>query len=157
MSNIMEIKINIPDNCELILDGNTYIIKEKQKPLPKTWEEFCENYPVEENEYYISLLSDVCSISKIGERIYTEDRNLCSTKEEAEAFLALMQLRRLRNAWVEDWKPSTKHYSIYIKENEIKVGEYFITRYTLSFSTETMAKEFADCFKDLIMKAKILL
>jgi hypothetical protein len=58
----MEIKIQIPDNCELVKDENTYIV--------------------------------VDSI----------DRNLCSSREEAEAFLALMQLRQLRKAWVGSWE-----------------------------------------------------
>ena len=30
-----EVKIQIPDNCELIKDGDTYIVKEKNnKPIP---------------------------------------------------------------------------------------------------------------------------
>mgnify|MGYP003095628425 CR=1 FL=1 len=153
----MEVKINIPDNCELVQEGNTYIVKEKQKPLPKTWGEFCKNYPVEEKEYYISLSRDIQSMSEIGERICSEDRNFCSTKEEAEAFLALMQLRRLRNAWVEDWKPIEGHYSVYITGGDVTVSKFSATRYTLSFPTSDMANEFAECFKDLIMKAKILL
>ena len=33
------------------------------------------------------------------------DKNICISKEETEAFLALMQLRQLRKAWVDDWEP----------------------------------------------------
>ena len=33
----MEVKIQIPDNCELIKSGDTYIVKEKDKP--RSWEE----------------------------------------------------------------------------------------------------------------------
>lgn len=153
----MDVKINIPDNCELIQEGNTYIVKEKKKTLPKTWEEFCENYPVEDEEYYINLVSDISSVAKAGVRFCDSDRDLCSTKEEAEAFLALMQLRRLRNAWVGDWKISGSYYSIYMVENDITVGRCEFIRRVLSFPTSDMAVEFSDCFKDLIMKAKILL
>ena len=41
----MEVKIQIPDNCELIKDGDTYIVKEKNDK-PRSWEEFCRKYPV---------------------------------------------------------------------------------------------------------------
>ena len=33
----MEVKIQIPDNCELIKDGNTYIVKEKKQGPPRSW------------------------------------------------------------------------------------------------------------------------
>ena len=94
----MEVKINIPDNCELVQEGNTYIVKEKQKPLPRSWEEFCKNYPIEKEEYFILFTSKVSPTYGVRERYCNGDCNLCSTKEEAEAFLTLMQLRRLRNA-----------------------------------------------------------
>ena len=68
-----------------------------------------------------------------------------------------MQLKRLRNAWVGDWEYSEVHYSVYISDGDITVSKYQVMRYTLSFPTSDMAVEFADCFKDLIMKAKILL
>ena len=41
VSLIMEVKIQIPDNCELIKDGDTYIVKEKKNDKPRIWEEFC--------------------------------------------------------------------------------------------------------------------
>lgn len=34
--------------------------------------------------------------------MYT-DKNICISSKEAEAFLALMQLRQLRRAWIGDW------------------------------------------------------
>lgn len=152
-----EVKIQIPDNCELIKDGNTYIVKERKQGPPRSWEEFCEKNPVEDEEYYINIVSVISSVAKAGVRFCDSDRNLCSTKEEAEVFLALMQLRRLRNAWVEDWKPIEGHYSVYITGGDVTVSKFSATRYTLSFPTLDMANDFADCFKDLIMKAKILL
>ena len=32
-----EVKIQIPDNCELIKDGDNYVVREKQNP-PRSWE-----------------------------------------------------------------------------------------------------------------------
>ena len=53
----MEVKINIPDNCELVKEGNTYIVKEKQKTFPKSWEEFCENYRIKKvNGIYLLVV-----------------------------------------------------------------------------------------------------
>lgn len=153
----MEVKINIPDNCELVQEGNTYIVKEKQKPLPKTWEEFCEKYPVEKEEYYINLVSDICPVSTTGTRFCDSDRNLCSTIDEAEAFLALIQLRRLRNAWVKNCKIPIHYYAIYFINDDITITKCSFKHKPLSFPTSDMAVEFADCFEDLILKAKILL
>ena len=39
-----EVTITIPDNCDLVKEGNTYVIKEKVTK-PQSWEEFCENFP----------------------------------------------------------------------------------------------------------------
>lgn len=55
----MEVKIQIPDNCELIKDGDTYIVKEKKQGPPKSWEEFCERYPLQKEEAYIDSYSDI--------------------------------------------------------------------------------------------------
>ena len=59
VSLIMEVKIQIPDNCELIKDGDTYIVKEKKNDKPRIWEEFCEKYPIKKGEAYIDSLSNI--------------------------------------------------------------------------------------------------
>ena len=97
----MEVKIQIPDNCELVKEGDVYKIKEFS--YPKTWEEYCKMYPNVKNEYYINFNSQP-TITSGESRQFICDKNLLSSKEEAEAFLALMQLRQLRKAWVGDWK-----------------------------------------------------
>lgn len=157
----MEIKINIPDNCELIKNGDTYIVKEKKDNKPRSWEEFCERYPVKRGESYIMVGAD---------RIFTTDENYddkrlgktwCTSKEEAEAFLALMQLRQLRKAWVGDWnyEISSQNYIpsiVYVKKSGIIITESIYNN-VLSFPTKEMAEEFLTCFKDLCKTAKILL
>ena len=99
-----EVKIQIPDNCELIKDGDTYIVKEKKQVPPKSWEEFCERYPIQKGEAYIDTCGNIGVRTTEYERSGRASKNWCVSKEEAEAFLALMQLRQLRKAWVGDWE-----------------------------------------------------
>lgn len=156
----MEVKIQIPDNCELIKDGNTYIVKEK-KNKPRSWEEFCKNYPRTKDEYFICDNSSIAQVSNITyTRKAVSDRNICTSKEEAEAFLALMQLRQLRKAWVGDWKPNIYDaiYGIFVtRTNIVQIGYYGNIRRSLTFPTKEMAEDFLYCFKDLCETAKILL
>lgn len=155
----MEVKIQIPDNCELIKDGDTYIVKEKNNK-PRSWEELCKSYPVKDTEYFISDRSNIvrCTFG-IASREVSEDKNLCSSEEEAEAFLALMQLRQLRKVWVGDWNPSGNCYYaiIFSIETGLKIGEYSSTYRALSFPTLEMTVDFLNCFKDLCETAKVLL
>lgn len=87
------ITIEVPDNCKLIKEDDTTfkVITERE---PKTWKDFCDIVPVI-NEYYIDQFSNVHSISS-GKRDPMYDRTLCATREEAEAIVALIQLRRLK-------------------------------------------------------------
>ena len=155
----MEVKIQIPDNCELIKDGDTYIVKEKNSK-PKTWSKFCGDYPIQPSEYYIDDQSRVLPMTMIGVfRDAIVDKNCCTSKEEAEAFLALMQLRQLRKAWVGDWEPihNEECYCIFFDRKNVLIGECRFTNYVLSFPTKEMAEEFLTCFRDLCETAKILL
>ena len=140
----MEVKIQIPDNCELIKDGDTYVVKEKKNDKPKTWDEFCEKYPIKSGESYIVISTD---------RIFTTDENYdgkrlsktwCTSKEEAKAFLALMQLRQLRKAWVGDWEPDSDSTLIaiiyHVGRKEVTID--FTYNSPLFFPTEEMAEEF---------------
>lgn len=160
----MEVKIQIPDNCELIKDGDIYVVKEKNQEPPRSWEEFCERYPKKTGEAYIDNMSYI----KIYNtdclnclRTPITDRNICVSKEEAEAFLALMQLRQLRKAWVGDWDINeNKEYSVILYDFKdgltIYTGE-FCCYTTMSFPEERVAREFLNYFKDLLEKAKVLL
>ena len=155
----MNVTITIPDYCELIKDGNTYIVKEKKQEPPRSWREFCKNYPKTTNEHFI------CYDSSIGQILNTpdlrdaeHDKNICISKEEAKAFLALMQLRQLRKAWVGDWKPliDANCGIIFPFKGCLITGIRTGSR-VLSFPTEAMAKDFLNCFRDLCETAKILL
>lgn len=160
-----DITITIPDNCELIKDGNTYVVREKKQVPPRSWREFCENCPRTANEYFIGYDSSIGQIFNTPcPRDAEHDKNICSSKEEAKAFLALMQLRQLRKAWVGDWEPdgmtdfsAIRHDISYGRSNVIASENYHYQTRTLSFPTKEMAKEFLECFRDLCETAKCLL
>lgn len=158
-----EVKIQIPDNCELVKDGDNYVVREKKQNPPRSWEDFCRNYPITETEHFIGTFSAITDTEEGTLRTTHSDRNLCVSKEEAEAFLALMQLRQLRKAWVGDWEqPNSKTYIAAIAYNVdntevfVKVGNYWSNK-NLSFPTQEMAEDFLSCFKELCETAKILL
>ena len=158
-----EVKIQIPDNCELVKDGDSYVVREKMQNPPRSWKEFCEKYPLTDKEAFIDSDSNIRPPCMCGERKALSGKNWCASKQEAEAFLALMQLRQLRKAWVGDWEqPNSKTYiaaiahNINNKEVAVETGNYW-SNMSLSFPTKEMAEDFLNCFKDLCETAKILL
>ena len=154
-----EVKIQIPDNCELIKDGDTYIVTEKKQGPPRSWEEFCKKYPVESREAFIDSSSHIQIRVIDSDRYENTGRNWCYSKEEAEAFLALMQLRQLRKAWVGDWEPKLgKHFAVISDTDKglDVIGSFDIVR-SMSFPDRPMAEDFFDCFRDLCEKARKLL
>lgn len=135
----------------------------QEKTCVRSWEEFCDNYGISLNEYYIDSLSNI----NLNEKTYRkteEDRNLLDTREDAEAFLALIQLKRLRDQWWEvlSWKPDytdvgiTK-YSIVLLENKISIGNVYTMNKFLVFPTREIAEDFLNCFRELIEKVKELI
>lgn len=155
-----EVKIQIPDNCELIKDGDTYIVREKKQGPPRSWEEFCKKYPLKQGEAYIDSNSEIDVANYKYSRNVSCSKNWCTSKEEAEAFLALMQLRQLRKSWVGDWEPVA--YKLYIAItttvfNSVVTWEFLNTSKPLSFPTREMAEDFLNCFRDLCETAKPLL
>jgi hypothetical protein len=137
---------------------------EKQNELPKTWEEFCERYPFKAQEAFINSASKSITIGDYIDhkyRIPDNDKNLCTSKQEAEAFLAFMQLRQLRKAYVKDWEPdwncSLVKFCIIVGHNKMKVMDSYFCQAPLSFPTEKLANQFLNNFKDLLEIAKPLL
>ena len=153
-----EVKIQIPDNCELIKDGDTYVVKEKKQKPPRSWEEFCKRFPLKNGEAYIEPDSTIGVANYKSSRNVSGGKNWCTSKEEAEAFLALMQLRQLRKAWVGDWKITGQlYYCIIPSKTKITVMDNFSVLRSLSFPTQSMAYDFLNCFRDLCETAKMLL
>ena len=157
----MEIKeMIIPENWECIIENGVATFKEKKQTPPKSWEEFCERYPIKKGESYIATSSSIYSA-------YYDfkgrcSKNFCVSKEEAEAFLAFMQLRQLRKAWVGKWEPSYgENFSVILVEkrtNNFRIGYGpYVYNYLMTFPTKEMAVDFLSCFRDLCETAKILL
>lgn len=151
------VTIEIPDDSELIKEGNIYRICQV---VPKTWEEFCDRTPVRQ-EYFIDYDSRI-TLREYKDRHFRGDRNLHTSEAEAEATLALIQLIRLREAWVREWVPK-KLDSVYYIYNDldgtIRTGliTNYINCHTLTFPSEMMAHQFVECFRYLLSKAKKLI
>ena len=155
----MEVKINIPDNCELIRKGDTYIIKEKYHP--RTWEEYCERYPRRKGEFYFKEGGTIVAIDNTAgmNKNPEQDKVLMNSLAETRAFVALMQLRQLWKAWVGDFKFNWDSEDYFCIINTLVDPTVVETSYpkVLSFPSEEMADEFLECFEDLIKQAQPLL
>ena len=122
--------------------------------LPKTWEEFCKNYPIKRGEFYITSLSEIHESTCSRNRCSIADKNVCSSQKSAEAHLAMIQLEKLRDCWRQGWKP-TPHQTVFaikFANRSLEVYEY-CSREFLSFKDRETATEFLKNFKDLIEKA----
>lgn len=133
--------------------------EKQQNEIPKTWEELCErNW--KENAYYIDNSSKIIGIS--GYMNCITDKNVCTSKQEAEAFLALMQLRQLRKAYVGSWEPDwtncmVSKYNIACIEGVLSIFDTVTVQRSMSFPNSKLAKQFFNNFKDLLEIAKPLL
>ena len=120
--------------------------------LPKTWEEFCANYPVKESEATLGWDACIINCTNIeGRRRGYKFKVIMPSRKSAEAHLAMMQLEQLRDCWRQGWKPTDCNtgYSItHYYEGYSILPFNFIS--FLSFPTKKMAEEFLECFKDLI-------
>ena len=69
-------------------------------PLPRSWEEFCEKYPVKETEAVICCDSSIADCKGLGKKRDSEYyRDICPSKKSAEAHLAMIQLEQLRDCY----------------------------------------------------------
>jgi hypothetical protein len=124
--------------------------------LPKTWKEFCNNYPIKAGESWIGSQNfiNVCR----SDLPYRQYKNWIPSKQSAEAHLAMIQLEQLRNCWRQGWKPNwlegnVQKYVIQKWRDRISTETTYVTHSFLSFPTYEMAEEFLKCFKDLIEQA----
>lgn len=148
------IKINVPEGKRAVYNENTQTIEFIDITRSKSWEEFCENHPNTKGEYWLDQYSNIYTIISSGPRCAEYRRSLLATKEDAEAIRALMQLTRLHDEWVEgsDYKKYSEKAYIYIEDiPHVSVG---FNHHFLDFPTSKMAREFLDCFKELITKAQ---
>ena len=153
--------IEIPEGFELKKVSDTeYKIVKKEKSLPKTWEEFCELYPIKKDECFIETRSDIVR-ANCKNRNSCSDKNVLPSGEKAEAILALCQLIQLRDCYNDGYKPDWKNprqekYTIYYNTNYPDKGTNCVSVRALAFKTKELRDEFLDNFKDLIEKLKSL-
>ena len=154
------IEIEVPDGKRVIWKDGKVIFEDIKSQLPKTWEEFCKNYPINSGEFVIGLSSQIGS-PHWGDRDINIDRNVLPNYKAGEAHLAYMQLHQLRDCYREGWLPDglSNQYSIeryYDPSNGVvkfRVIKYYSISKFLSFQTEERAKEFLNNFRNFIEKA----
>lgn len=145
-----EIKIQAPEGYEIDKQKSTFekIVFKKIDNTPKTWEEYC-TLTKGESSYFTGCANNVCLTNNSG------SHNEFSNRERARQFIALGQLIQLRDYWVRGYKEFK--YALLVTRNE-NILVYYLSGYhtyqhILTFPTEKMAREFKDCFYDLIKQA----
>lgn len=161
-------EIKIPSGCEvdkITTEGGSVVItfKMKEQQYPKTWEEFCEMYPIKKGETNITPQSGIYIFkSESTRREENCDRNVLPDLATAEAVLALCQLIQLRECynqgWVPDWteRGETKHV---IRFCGAEIFTSICARYCdspLYFKTNELRDQFLGNFRGLIEKLKPL-
>ena len=126
-------------------------------PLPRSWEEFCRNNPVQVGECWLENCDEIRKkeLSTNEARIY---KNWIPSQKSAEAHLALIQLEQLRDCYrqgdIPDFTKPISKYCIAKIDKRIDVIESSYTSYFLSFTKKEVAKEFFTNFKPLIKIAE---
>lgn len=164
-----ETKITAPDGCEIekveLVDGVAVVtFREKERKLPKSWEEFCEMFPDFIGEYFIApeIEEKIGQVAEVmdGQKRTSSNAELLPDRSTAEAVLALCQLIQLRNAyngdWVPDWTDNESKFTIDYIEAEIYSGEVRGCCTPLYFGTKEIRDEFLRFFRPLIEKLKPL-
>ena len=141
-----ELKIIPPIGYEIDRQKSTFekIIFKKIPENPKTWEDYCslmKGKTIHYSDYYYIIL-----------RSFQDAYNMFATEERARQFIALGKLLQLRDYWVKGY--SEFRYALFGTKDGISlcVCSGFST-YSLTFPTKEMAREFKECFRDLINQA----
>ena len=142
-----ELKIEIPQGYEIDRQKSTFekIIFKKIPENPKTWEEYC-SLMKGKTVYY----TNCNNITVSG---FSDAHDKFVTKKRAEQFIALGKLLQLRDCWVKGYDEF--RYALYgdILDKTAICDFLDNVHYPLTFPTKEMAKEFKDCFEDLIKQA----
>ena len=159
------IKVEVPEWHKAVYNEDTQKVEmvkveKAMVELPKSWEEFCENFPFKKGECVISYYGTIDNID--AEARYKQSVNTLPNKETAEAFLALMQLVQLRDCyrqgWTPDWEDDEQQkYSVITYSGEVCTETRITTKGVLSFQSEEIRNEFLENFRELIEEAKELI
>ena len=127
-------------------------------PLPRSWEEFCEKYPVKETEAVICCDSSIADCKGLGEKRDSEYyRDICPSKKSAEAHLAMIQIEQLRDCYRGLFVTVTGmpvwNISRYDGKPHIFQAMWGKNHSFLSFQSKEVAEEYLKNFKPLIEQA----
>ena len=146
-----KLKINIPEGYEIDKEKSTFeeiVFKKVEDPLaklPKTWKEYCKQTKNRQSYHCNPILTHICETRFDG--FYNE----FFTKERVKQYVALGRLLQLRDYWVGNWKINSD--SVYIIYRNLIMATLHTSDFPLAFPTREMAKEFKNCFEDLIKEA----
>ena len=142
-----ELKIIPPIGYEIDRQKSTFekIVFKKIPENPKTWEEYC-SLMKGKTVYYTNCNNIIVS----G---FSDAHDKFVNKKRAEQFIALGKLLQLRDYWVKGY--SEFRYAVYgDRLDGTAICDWCEnTNHPLMFPTKEMAKEFKDCFSDLIKNA----
>ena len=152
------IEIEVPDGKKAVWKDNKIIFEDIKPPLPKTWDEFCEQNLIKRGEYFLNSFSTSEQGTCETIRHKDSDRNILPNKQATEQHLVLMQLHQLRDCyrqgWTPDWNNSIQNkYVIYNLEGKFTISPYYCYSHFLAFQNEKRAEEFLTNFRDLIGQA----
>ena len=154
-----ELTIKIPAGQEIDWQESAkqekIVFKKKENAKPRSWEEYLE---LNTGFDGAGIDWNCGGVQTTG--LHHRGKAIVPT-HLAQPFIAMMQLMSLRQAWIGDWTPDWKNPDIkkwcIIFECELKVSYFYSNSRALSFPTIEMAKDFMDCFKDLLEIAKPLI
>ena len=152
------IEIEVPDGKKAVWKDNKIVFEDIKPPLPKTWDEFCEQNLIKRGEYFLNSFSTSEQGTCETIRHKDSDRNILPNKQATEQHLVLMQLHQLRDCyrqgWTPDWNNSIQNkYIIYNLEGKFAISLYYCHSHFLAFQNEKRAEEFLTNFRDLIGQA----
>ena len=142
-----ELKIIPPTGYEIDRQKSTFekIVFKKIPENPKTWEDYC-SLMKGKTVYYTN-----CNTITVSG--FSDAHDKFVNKKRAEQFIALGKLLQLRDCWVKGYNEF--RYAVYgdILDRTVICDWLDNVHYPLTFPTKEMAKEFKDCFSELIKQA----
>lgn len=169
-----ELTIKIPKGQEIDWQESAKqekIVFKNINTKPKSWEEYLRSGNHPNKLWFINpAYKSTGGIESTGGDIkdFNLNKSGCCmsaylpSRELTEAFLAMMQLMSLRQAWIDDWEPDWSNFDnskwgIINHANKLTISLFGNSSRPLSFPTKEMATDFMNCFKDLLEIAKPLI
>ena len=157
-----ELKIQIPEGYEIDKENSTFekiVFKKKKNTRPRSWKEYYEQQIANKKHGYYIDDEDCSSVSVVWNELADVNKwkNVLPSEELTEAFLAMMQLMSLRQAWIEGWNSNLFGYAIMLDAKRDIMVSHDIYHRALTFPMREIAADFMNCFKGLLEIAKPLI